>query len=233
MAADTLPFGDVSALDEYITRMVTTSAKSLTRARPDIPPSFACIVGKLLARDTEQRYQSAYGVVHDLVAANRAWKHRGTSDDYFAALGAQDIPLVLRNPTRLVSHRNLHTAESAATTAVEGGAALLLVSGVAGIGKSTLLHQLTASFGHGILHGTGICQFEHASPNYVISGVRRALPVWCACVRACVRACVCACVCALTQQRFCWPRLCLASLSTLLGCGRRSGVCCVDACHRR
>ncbi len=96
---------------------------------------------KLLAKDPEERYQSAAGLAHDLAALAAAAEAGRPADDFI--LAARDVPDRLRIPERLYGR----DAELAALVeAVEGvalgRAQIMLIAGHSGIGKSSLVREV-------------------------------------------------------------------------------------------
>lgn len=121
---------------------------------PEIPEVVSAIVGKLLEKAAEDRYQSAAGLEADLVeclvqlhgggasASERGTAFAGLSIAPFP-LGRHDVPCELQIPPR----RYGGEAESAAllsawARACGGAIELALIEGPAGIGKSTLIEEL-------------------------------------------------------------------------------------------
>lgn len=54
---------------------------------------------RLLQKNTDDRYQSAYGLQHDLEECSRQWKQKGSIKQF--ELGKSDIAGVLRIPQKL------------------------------------------------------------------------------------------------------------------------------------
>ena len=109
---------------------------------PDIPVALSAIVMKLLEKMPEDRYQSAHGLLYDLETCLAQWETRGAVATF--VLGTQDCSERLRIAPDLVG-REAEMARMQASLdgmQAQGRAALLLVSGAAGIGKSALVHAL-------------------------------------------------------------------------------------------
>src|SRR5262249_15783849 len=95
-----------------------------------------------LAKTAEERYQTAAGVAHDLRRCLAHWEGEGRIDAF--PLGAYDTPDRLVLPEKLYGRaRQIDTLLAAFERVVTGGAPeLVLVSGAAGIGKSSVVHEL-------------------------------------------------------------------------------------------
>lgn len=108
---------------------------------PAIPGVLARIVMKLMAKDPDQRYQSSEGLLRDLRRYEAHWQTQGAIPDF--ALGEHDVSERFHTPRRLVGRERecgqlLATFEDASV----GAAQLLLVTGSAGVGKSSLIHEI-------------------------------------------------------------------------------------------
>jgi hypothetical protein len=108
----------------------------------DGPSGISAIVLRLLAKMPEDRYQTAAGVEHDLRRCLADWENRRVIDVF--GLGERDSPDRLTIPERLYGREGEVTALLAAfhDVVARGTPALVLVSGNAGIGKSSLVHEL-------------------------------------------------------------------------------------------
>jgi predicted ATPase/signal transduction histidine kinase len=109
---------------------------------PTVPAGLAEVVLKLLAKQPEERYQSARGLLSDLQHCREEWTAEGIVTPF--PLGAQDVCDRL-----LISSKLYGRERDAATLAASfervratGGTEFLLVSGYSGIGKSSLVQQL-------------------------------------------------------------------------------------------
>jgi predicted ATPase len=106
-----------------------------------IPEPVSRIVLRLMAKAPEDRYQSARGIAHDLENCRTQWAAGGRIAAF--ELGRHDVP------ERFLASQRLYGREQetrhllrAFDEASEGRAALLLVSGYSGIGKTSLIHEL-------------------------------------------------------------------------------------------
>ncbi|AUX39628.1 protein kinase [Sorangium cellulosum] len=109
---------------------------------PSIPPQLSAVVLKLLAKAAEERYQSALGLRHDLeVCFDRL---RTTGDIEAFPPGERDVSDRFQVPQRLHGREREVEALLAAFERVvaQGRPELALVSGYAGIGKSSLVAEL-------------------------------------------------------------------------------------------
>ena len=108
----------------------------------DVPATVSAIVMKLLAKTSEERYQTAAGLERDLRCCLMQWEAERRVDDF--RLGEDDIPDRLLIPEKLYGRaREIETLLAAFDRIVQGGSVeLVLVSGYAGIGKSSVVNEL-------------------------------------------------------------------------------------------
>ncbi|MBP0595865.1 AAA family ATPase [Paraburkholderia sp. LEh10] len=123
---------------------------SLDEYHLDVPEPVAAIINRLLSKATEDRYQTARGLEHDLRLCADRWRQDGRIAPF--PLGAADAPDRLLIPERLYGReREVQTLISAfERVAKTGSTEFVLVSGYAGIGKSTLVEEL-----HWTMHRSG------------------------------------------------------------------------------
>src|SRR5262245_2815445 len=108
---------------------------------PAIPESLSRVVMKLIAKDQEDRYQSGFGLAHDLRTLGRL-VGEGAPGEAFV-IGERDVPGQLRLPERLYGRdASLRALVAAVETAARGRARLLQVTGPSGIGKSALVREV-------------------------------------------------------------------------------------------
>jgi len=108
---------------------------------PWIPRQISAIVLKLLAKNAEERYQTAAGLASDLERCLAGWEAGGI--DEFAP-GEHDRPDRLVIPEKLYGREpEVATLLAAFERIVRGGPPeLVLVSGYSGIGKSSVVNEL-------------------------------------------------------------------------------------------
>ncbi|WP_264321547.1 trifunctional serine/threonine-protein kinase/ATP-binding protein/sensor histidine kinase [Zarconia navalis] len=109
--------------------------------KKDIPQMLASIVMKLMAKNAEERYQSALGLKHDLEKCLFQWKETGHIEPF--ELGERDIC------DRFIIPEKLYGREAEVTQLLEafervanGGVELMLVAGFSGIGKTAVVNEV-------------------------------------------------------------------------------------------
>ncbi len=143
MLTGTLPFAAADPLEWvhcHIARRPISPA-----SRRDIPAPLSAIVMKLLAKNAEERYQTAAGLEADLRRCLFEWQSQGRIDPF--PLGASDMSDRLMIPEKLYGREREIDALLGAFDRVvaQGPAELVLVSGYSGIGKSAVVNELHKS----------------------------------------------------------------------------------------
>ena len=111
-----------------------------TEINQEIPTTLAQIILKLLAKNSEDRYQSAFGVAKDLEKC-LAFLEKGEVLTEFT-LGTEDFSGKLQIPEKLYGREKEIQAILEAFERVKGGAVeLTLVAGYSGTGKSVLVSE--------------------------------------------------------------------------------------------
>uniref|UniRef100_A0A8T6QWH1 Diguanylate cyclase n=1 Tax=Lyngbya confervoides BDU141951 TaxID=1574623 RepID=A0A8T6QWH1_9CYAN len=108
----------------------------------EIPPMVSRLVLRLLAKNAEERYYSADGVVHDLQQCLTAWNADGQIPMF--ELGQADYRDRLQIPAKLYGRETEVAALLAAcdrTAQPDTPAEYVLVSGYSGIGKTALVQE--------------------------------------------------------------------------------------------
>src|SRR5215468_8353935 len=108
----------------------------------NVPPPVSAIIMKLLAKTAEERYQTATGVENDLRRCLARWETRCCIEEF--PLGEHDAPDRLLIPEKLYGRaREIDILLTSFERVVAGGRLeLVLVSGYAGIGKSSVVNEL-------------------------------------------------------------------------------------------
>jgi predicted ATPase len=133
---------------------------------PDISSTLSMLVMKLMAKNAEDRYQSAYGLQADLEECWRRWRTAGGIDSF--SLGQDDVTDRFHIPQKLYGRTGeIGALLNAFTNVSLGSSALVLVSGYAGAGKSALVQEvykpITQRRGYFI---TGKCEQLHKNIPY-------------------------------------------------------------------
>ena len=108
----------------------------------NLPVSISAVICKLLAKTAEDRYQTAAGVESDLRRCLDQWERQRGIEEF--PLGENDTSDRLLIPEKLYGRaREIDTLLAAFDRVAAGGAPeLVLVSGYAGIGKSSAVNEL-------------------------------------------------------------------------------------------
>ena len=110
--------------------------------RRTVPEPLSAITMKLLAKNAEERYQTAAGLEADLRRCLSEWQSHGRIDPF--NLGSLDSPDRLIIPEKLYGREREVAALLAAFDRVvtQGTTELVLVSGYSGVGKSSVVNEL-------------------------------------------------------------------------------------------
>lgn len=84
-------------MSEQLHAILTEQPPLVTVLMPSLPRAVASIVERLLQKDPEARYQSAYGVWHDLLHCQEEYAATGAIAPF--ELGTRDVVTTLRRPT--------------------------------------------------------------------------------------------------------------------------------------
>jgi predicted ATPase/class 3 adenylate cyclase len=143
LATGRLPFQH-KAPAELAHAHVARPPPTLSEVRPELPPILSDIVGRLLAKNPDDRCASAQGLAHDLARCISDLHRTGTVRAF--AIGQADTTATLRVPDRLYGREADRARLLAAFKDVrQGERALITVSGVSGIGKTALVNDVQPS----------------------------------------------------------------------------------------
>ncbi|MBB1487999.1 AAA family ATPase [Oceanospirillum sediminis] len=108
---------------------------------PDIPLVFAQIVMRLLAKDASGRYQSSIGLNDDLMRCYQQWQQSGTVTDF--PIAEQDLTEHFVLPQQLYGReKRIQQLIRIYNRVARGHSEISLISGYAGVGKSSLVHEI-------------------------------------------------------------------------------------------
>ena len=141
MLTGSLPFSATSPL-EWIHCHLAKAPLAPSERLKTVPAPVSAIAMKLLAKNAEERYQTAAGVERDLRRCLDEWRAQGRIDDF--QLAEHDTPDRLIIPEKLYGRAPEVSALMAAFAriVVAGRPELVLVSGYSGVGKSAVVNEL-------------------------------------------------------------------------------------------
>lgn len=140
MLTGVLPFSATDPLEWVHCHIARQPLAPLDRGT--VPEPLSAIVMKLLAKNAEERYQTAAGLEADLRQCLADWRSCGRIEPF--PLGAGDASDRLLIPEKLYGReREVQTLLAAFDRVVAHGAAeLVLISGYSGVGKSSVVNEL-------------------------------------------------------------------------------------------
>ncbi len=107
----------------------------------EVPKIISDIVMKLLAKNAEERYQSAFGLKADLEECLKQLQTQGNIENF--PLGRFDISDKFQIPQKLYGRtKEIETLMSAFDRVTQGYSEMMLVKGYSGIGKSALVKEI-------------------------------------------------------------------------------------------
>ncbi len=135
-----LPFGTNDPM-ELVYCHIAVQPPVAHNLNPDIPPILSEIIAKLMAKNAEERYQSALGLKYDLELCRERWQEKGNRAWF--TLGQRDICDRFLIPEHLYG-RETEVIEllSAFNRVSEGTSELMLVAGFSGIGKTAVVNEV-------------------------------------------------------------------------------------------
>ncbi|MCT7963342.1 PAS domain S-box protein [Laspinema sp. D1] len=140
LLSGTLPFQSEDQM-EWVHSHIAKPPISLQTVKPQIPATLSNLIAKLMAKNAEERYQSAYGLKADLEECLRQIETENTIKPF--SLGQQDLSDRFQLPQQLYGReREIQTLLAAFERTAEGNRELILVAGYAGVGKSALVREI-------------------------------------------------------------------------------------------
>jgi len=128
------------AAPELIHCHIALVPPSLTAANEQIPEMLAAVVGRLMSKNAEERYQSLSGLLIDLERCKKEWIDTGTIASFELRKGDQPARL---NVTQKLVGREAEIAKifSLFEEAASGKKIFLGLKGVSGLGKTMLIRE--------------------------------------------------------------------------------------------
>jgi tRNA A-37 threonylcarbamoyl transferase component Bud32 len=135
-----LPFEGRDAL-EMIHAHIARQPQPPQRIDEGVPAPVSEVILKLLAKNAEDRYQTAYGLQADLKRCLEQWQSNGCIEPF--VLAGDDFTGRLQIPQKLYGRRaEIEQLKTILDHAFTEQAQLLLVAGYAGVGKTSLVHEI-------------------------------------------------------------------------------------------
>lgn len=140
MLTGSLPFKGDDAL-ELVYSHLTKNPLPLYKLRRGIPVTISNIVMKLMAKMPEDRYQSVFGLISDLKECRRQVDTNEVIEEF--EVGRNDVPARFSIPEKLYGRdKEIKTLIDTFNWVSSNQAELLLVTGNAGVGKTSLVSEL-------------------------------------------------------------------------------------------
>ena len=165
LLAGQLPF-QAETRQEWIHCHMAVRPLPLDVLCPKAPKILVDLVLRLLAKDPNDRYQSAAGVAYDLQHCLQQWREKKAIPPFI--LAGRDALDVLRVPEKIYGRGSEMDALLAALVKADRMESQnVLLAGYSGVGKSTLVKELQwPVLEHGGLFGEGKFQELHRSQPY-------------------------------------------------------------------
>jgi len=142
MLTGKLPFQSDDAL-ELVHSHLAKPPESPHKVKDTIPEVISNIILKLLSKNAEDRYQSAFGIKADFAKVREQFKKGGVSKIALFTLATEDYSGRFQIPQKLYGRaEQIRKILSAYEKACWGSKELMLISGYSGVGKSALVHEI-------------------------------------------------------------------------------------------
>lgn len=172
MLTGTVPFHNDNPLN-LIYMHLTEVPQAPHELNPEIPVALSNIVMKLLSKRPSERYQSAYGLIADLLTCADQLKRFEKIQPF--ELGIYDVSSKFLFPEKLYGREN-EIAELLATfdRISHGQTEVLLITGSSGVGKSSFINELKIPVA--VKRGNFVIgKFEQLSRDIPFSAIIQAL----------------------------------------------------------
>ncbi|MEO0685005.1 MAG: serine/threonine-protein kinase PknK, partial [Cyanobacteria bacterium J06649_11] len=135
-----LPFVTDDPL-ELVHCHIAKIATPIHQVNTAVPSMVGAIVAKLMAKNAEDRYQSALGIKHDLQECLSQWKETGAITEF--ELGRRDLCDRFVIPEKLYGRKvEVQTLLDAFERVANGSSEMMLVAGFSGIGKTAVVNEV-------------------------------------------------------------------------------------------
>ncbi|MBN3925586.1 ATP-binding sensor histidine kinase [Nostoc sp. NMS4] len=135
-----LPFTSKDPMELVYSHIAKQPLKA-SRINSNIPPILSDIISKLMAKNAEDRYQSALGLKHDLQVCQSQWQETGNIAPF--ELGLRDISDRFVIPEKLYGRQSeVETLLAAFKRVTDGATEMILIAGFSGIGKTAVVNEI-------------------------------------------------------------------------------------------
>jgi serine/threonine protein kinase len=166
-----VPF-DLKDAMELVHCHIAKTPIPVCEVNPDIPPILSDIVMKLMAKNAEDRYQSAWGLKADLEICQE------NRPGFSFEIAQHDFSEHFQIPQKLYGRESeINTLLSGFERVVAGKPEIMLVAGYSGIGKSVLVKEIYKSLSEkkGYFISGKFDQFQRNIPYSVVVNVFKEL----------------------------------------------------------
>ncbi|WP_427158301.1 trifunctional serine/threonine-protein kinase/ATP-binding protein/sensor histidine kinase [Aliinostoc sp. HNIBRCY26] len=135
-----LPFSSNDAM-ELVHCHLAKTAPLITEINPQIPSVLSKIISKLMAKNAEDRYQSALGLKYDLMNCLTQLRENGKIDSF--KIASRDVCDRFLIPDKLYGRETeVQTLLEAFERVSLGATEMMLVAGFSGIGKTAVVNEV-------------------------------------------------------------------------------------------
>ncbi|WP_044501190.1 ATP-binding sensor histidine kinase [Nostoc sp. PCC 7107] len=135
-----LPFANTEPM-ELVHAHIAKQPPTVQQINRNHPPILSAIVSKLMAKNAEDRYQSAYGLKYDLEACYQQWLEIGNITTF--ELATKDVSDRFLIPEKLYGReKEVATLLTAFERVARGTTEMILVAGFSGIGKTAVVNEV-------------------------------------------------------------------------------------------
>ncbi|MBN3925729.1 ATP-binding sensor histidine kinase [Nostoc sp. NMS4] len=135
-----LPFSTTEPMELVYSHIAKEPPKA-SHINSNIPTLLSDIISKLMAKNAEDRYQSAHGLRYDLERCQNQWQEKGNITVF--KLGIRDISNHFAIPEKLYGRqREIEILLATFDRVTKGSTEMILVSGYSGIGKTAVVNEV-------------------------------------------------------------------------------------------
>ncbi|AVH72132.1 ATP-binding sensor histidine kinase [Nostoc sp. 'Lobaria pulmonaria (5183) cyanobiont'] len=135
-----LPFSATEPMELVYSHIAKEPPKA-SYINSNIPTILSDIISKLMAKNAEDRYQSAHGLRHDLEKCQNQWQEKQNITVF--KLGSRDISNHFAIPEKLYGRqREIEIILTTFDRVTKGNTEMILVSGYSGIGKTAVVNEV-------------------------------------------------------------------------------------------